>query len=321
MEPMIWLPTAIMFVGVAATVLLAAWAWDRWQRQRQWSRTADAVAVMVGKAGEESGPATVALLRESAGGALERNPRFRSVNSLLEQAAVSWGVSGFLTRAASFGVVFGLVLMLLTGSGLVLLPAVAAGASLPYLHLRRAKARRLARLEEQLPEAIDLLSRAIRAGHPFSAGLKMVAEEAAEPMAGEFREVFEQQKFGLGMHESLQGMARRVDLLDMRMFVTAVSIQREVGGNLAEILGQISFTIRERFKIQRQVGVYTAQGRMTGMMLSLLPVGLGVLLAILNPGYMSAMFNEPAGQAMLAVAVAMQLVGYGIIRRITSIEV
>ena len=239
----------------------------------------------------------------------------------MEQAAVSWGLPGFVVRAVAFGGIFVVLLLIFTGSILLALPAMGLGAAIPWLHLKRARARRLGRFEEQFPEAVDMLVRAVRAGHPFPAGLKMVVDETSDPIASEFRRIFEEQKFGLSMHESLQGLAARVDLLDVRIFATAVSIQREVGGSLAEILDQISVTIRERFKIQRQVAVYTAQGRMTGILLSLLPVGLGGLLTLINPAYMGTMFREPLGQAMLAGAALLQLIGYGLIRHITTIKV
>jgi tight adherence protein B len=322
MEPTTLIPASLLFLSVAATVVVAALVWDRWQQRRGWRRTVEAVAQVTGKRLKASGPAPASVLKDSApAGAFDRLPFTHALDGLMEQAAVSWGITGFFTRAVSLGGIFAALLLLLTGSMLVVLPALAAGGALPYLQLRRARARRMARFEEQFPEAVDLLARAIRAGHPFAAGLKMVAEETVDPVAGEFQRVFEEQKFGLSMHESLQGLARRVDLLDVQIFVTAVSIQREVGGNLAEILDQISFTVRERFKIQRQVGVYTAQGRMTGVLLALLPVGLGLLLAVINPGYMGPMFSEPVGQGMLAAATVMQLIGYALIRRITSIEV
>lgn len=322
MELTTLLPAGLLFLAVATLVIAAASLWDAWQRKRSWQKTAEAVSRITGTAQRADAPATASVLKANApDGMLDRSPRLRKLHDLMEQAAVTWGVAGFLYRAAGYGAILAILLLLFTGSGLLAAPALLIGAAAPYLQLRHARARRLARFEEQFPEAVDLLGRAIRAGHPFSAGLKMVADEMPEPLSYEFRRVFDEQKFGLSMSESLQGLARRIGLLDVQIFVTAVSIQREVGGNLAEILDQSSLTIRERFKIQRQVGVYTAQGRMTGILLALLPVGLGVLLLIINPSYMGPMFQVPAGQAMLAAAAVMQLIGYGLIRRITTIEV
>jgi tight adherence protein B len=137
----------------------------------------------------------------------------------------------------------------------------------------------------------------------------------------EFRTVFEEQKFGLPLEESLLGLADRIDLVDIRIFVTAILVQRDVGGNLAEILDKISYTIRERFMIQRQIRVYTAQGRMTGYLLAVLPIIMGVLIYMLNAEYMSILFTEPVGRFLIAGALVLQVIGFIVIRRIVDIEV
>jgi len=199
--------------------------------------------------------------------------------------------------------------------------AAGFGASLPYVYVKRRKAKRLEAFEEHFPEAIDLLGRAIRAGHAFSTGLQMVGEESPEPLAGEFRRVFEEQKFGLAIEDSLLALADRIDLVDMRIFVTALLIQREVGGNLAEILDKISYTIRERFTIQRQVRVYTAQGRFTGYLLAVLPIGVGFLIFLLNQEYMLILFQNPTGRLMVTAAALLQIIGFFVIRKIIHIEV
>jgi tight adherence protein B len=149
----------------------------------------------------------------------------------------------------------------------------------------------------------------------------MVGEESPEPLAGEFRRVFEEQKFGLAIEDSLLALADRIDLVDMRIFVTALLIQREVGGNLAEILDKISYTIRERFTIQRQVRVYTAQGRFTGYLLAVLPIGVGFLIFLLNQEYMMILFQNPTGKLMITLAVILQIIGFFVIRKIIHIEV
>jgi tight adherence protein B len=195
------------------------------------------------------------------------------------------------------------------------------GATLPYIYVRRRKTKRLEAFEEHFPEAIDLLGRAIRAGHAFSTGLQMVGEESPEPLAGEFRRVFEEQKFGLAIEDSLLALADRIGLVDMRIFVTALLVQREVGGNLAEILDKISYTIRERFTIQRQVRVYTAQGRFTGYLLAVLPIAVGFLIWVLNHEYMMILFREPTGRLMISLAALLQIVGFFVIRKIIHIEV
>jgi len=202
----------------------------------------------------------------------------------------------------------------------VLLAAAAAGA-LPYLYARRKRRRRLESFEEQLPEAIDLIGRAMRAGHPLSAGLKMASEESPEPLAGEFRRVFEEQRFGMPFEEAILGIADRVGLIDVRILVTAILVQREVGGNLAEVLDKIAYVIRQRFTIRRQLRVYTAQGRFSGIVLALLPVAVGSALFFINRDYMLTLFFDPIARYFLVLAVILQILGYFWIRKIVDIEI
>ena len=171
------------------------------------------------------------------------------------------------------------------------------GALLPYVHMRRKRSARLRAIEAQLPESIDLLGRAIRAGHPLSSGLKMVADEVQEPIAGEFRRAFEEQRFGLPFEDALLAMADRITLVDVRILVTAILIQREVGGNLAEVLDNLASVIRARFVIRRQLRTYTAQGRISGYVLAVLPIAVGTIIYLLNPGYMVVLFTDPHGTA------------------------
>ena len=200
------------------------------------------------------------------------------------------------------------------------LAGAVAGALLPYWYVSQQRKKRFKRFEEHFPEAIDLLGRAIRAGHAFSTGLGVVADESPEPVAGEFRQVYEEQKFGLPLADSLYALADRVSLLDVRIFVTAVLIQLESGGNLAEILDNLSHIIRERFRFRRQLRVHTAHGRMTGMVLGFAPIVAGLGMYALNPEYMRVLFEEPLGRMMLATAALLQLLGYFALRRIMDIE-
>jgi tight adherence protein B len=192
---------------------------------------------------------------------------------------------------------------------------------LPSMYVRRRRTKRFNAFEEFLPESIDLVGRALRAGHPLSAGFKMAADDGPEPVAGEFRRVFEEQRFGLPLQDSLLSMADRVNLVDVRILVTAILIQREVGGNLAEILDNLSSVVRARFTIRRQIRVFTAQGRMTGYLLSALPLIIFSILYTLNPEYMSILFTDPIGKILVAVAVSMQLLGFLWIRKIIKIEI
>jgi tight adherence protein B len=197
----------------------------------------------------------------------------------------------------------------------------ALGFSLPWVVLRIKRTRRMRAFEEAFPEALDLISRALKAGHAFATGLKMVADEMPEPIGPEFRKTFDEQNFGLPLKDALANLSARMPLLDVRFFVTAVLIQRETGGNLSEILENLSHVVRERFKILRQVRVYTAHGRLTGYVLLGLPAFLAIALAFINPEHMQLLFREHIGHMLLGVAAIMQIVGYFWIKQVVKIEV
>ncbi len=201
------------------------------------------------------------------------------------------------------------------------LVAAAAGAAAPTAWLVQRRSARLKRFEEQFPEALDLLSRAIRAGHAFQTAMGMVADELPPPVGPEFKKTFDRQNFGLPLREALNEMSERVDVLDVRFFVIAVLIQRETGGNLSEILDNLAAVVRERFKIRRQVRVHTAHGRFTGYVLLALPAALGAALTVINPDHMNLLFRERMGQMMLLGTIVMQAVGFFWIRRVIKIEV
>jgi tight adherence protein B len=202
------------------------------------------------------------------------------------------------------------------------LPAGAAvGFAIPFMVLNYKRGRRMRVFEEQFPEALDLIARALKAGHAFATGLKMVADEIHDPVGPEFRKTFDEQNFGLPLKDALQNLTERVPLLDVRFFATAVMIQRETGGNLSEILENLAHVVRERFKILRQVRVCTAHGRMTGYVLLALPAFLCVALAFINPDHMNLLFRERMGHMLLMAAVVMQTIGYLWIRQVVKIEV
>jgi len=194
-------------------------------------------------------------------------------------------------------------------------------ASSPFAVIAWLRSKRLRRFEEHLPEALDLLGRAVRAGHSFTTGLELIAQECAEPIAGEFRTTFEEQNLGLPLRDSLLNLTERVPLVDVRLLVTALLIQRDTGGNLAEILDELSRVIRERFRIYREVGVKTAQGKLTAVILIALPIIMLVAMGALNPGYIRVLFDDPTGQTMLIIAAAMQIFGSMILWKIVHIDV
>jgi tight adherence protein B len=247
--------------------------------------------------------------------------RMRGVQTAMEQADLPWSISTFIIATIGLAFAGGLAGLLFSNSMLVAMVTAVIGAGLPYMYVVRKRKRRMRKLEEQLPEAIDLMGRALRAGHPFSAGIKMVAEELPAPLGEEYRRAFEEQRFGLPVQDALLSLADRAPLLDVRIFVTAVLIQREVGGNLAEILDNISHTIRERFRIQREIRTRTAQGRMTGYLLAGLPIIMGILFYFLNREYIMTLFTDPLGVFFLGAALILQVIGFLWIRQVVDIDI
>ena len=196
-----------------------------------------------------------------------------------------------------------------------------AGASvLPILYVRSAAKRRIAQFEEKFPEAVDLIARALRAGHALPTALQMVAEEIADPIGGEFRKLFDQQNFGMSLPQALLAFADRVPLLDARFFVTAVMTQREMGGNLSEVLDRLSSVIRDRFKVKRHVRAVSAHGRITGVVLAILPPAVATVLFIISPAHMRLLTDDPMGVQMVITAIVLQIIGVFIIRRIVDVE-
>lgn len=191
----------------------------------------------------------------------------------------------------------------------------------PFSVVAFKRRRRLRKFEEHFPEALDLLGRAVRAGHAFTTGLEMIAKESSEPVAEEFRATFEEQNFGLPLKDALLNMTERVPMVDVRFFVTALLIQKETGGNLAEILDGLSRVIRDRFRIHREVKTRTAQGRLTAAILISLPPLMMLMLEIINPHYIHILVDDPAGPVVLSIAVGMQLIGSALLWKIIHFEV
>ena len=239
----------------------------------------------------------------------------------IEQSGVQVSISALLLIAALLGGLFGLIVAAAMRLAVGWIIGGAVGFAMPFVFLRVKRKRRLAAFEEAFPEALDLIARALKAGHAFATGLKMVADEMPEPIGPEFRKTFDEQNFGLPLKDSLANLTVRIPLLDVRFFSTAVLIQRETGGNLSEILENLAHVVRERFKILRQVRVYTAHGRLTGYVLLGLPVFLAVALMFVNPEHMELLFRERMGHMMLGATVVMQTVGYFWIKQVVKIEV
>lgn len=253
--------------------------------------------------------------------ALGGTARGSAMAQWLEQSGVRASISKILVLALIAAAVMSLVVATVTRARWGFGVGAALGFAAPFLVLKIKRRRRLNAFEEQFPEALDLIARALKAGHAFATGLKMAADEVGEPVGPEFRKTFDEQNFGLPLKDALDNLSVRVPLLDVRFFATAVMIQRETGGNLSEILENLGHVVRERFKILRQVRVYTAHGRLTGYVLLALPAFLSVALFFINPDHMNLLFRESLGRQMLTAAIVMQIIGYMWIKQVIKIEV
>jgi tight adherence protein B len=204
------------------------------------------------------------------------------------------------------------VVILLVGLGLFAIPNT-------YVDVKRRL--RVKRFLNHFPDALEMFARSLRAGHSFTGAIQLVGQEMPDPVGPEFRKVFDEQNLGIPLRQALIGMTDRVDTLDVKFFVTAILVQRETGGNLAEIIDKISYVIRERFRVQGQLKIFTAQARMSGFILALLPIGIAVMIGILNPEYLKPLWLERTGRIMIAVAVILQILGMLAIRKIIRIKI
>jgi tight adherence protein B len=252
---------------------------------------------------------------------LRRSSWVSELQKMLAQGGWEMRAGNFLGVSALAAVAAAVVAYILSRRVDVTWIAVLIGAVLPYAYASVRRNKRFEKFEELFPEAIDTLARAVRAGHAFTTALEMITAEVAEPVAGEFRQLFEEQKFGMPVRDALMNLTDRVPLVDVKFFVTAVMLQRETGGNLAEILDNLSYVIRERFKIQRQVRVYTAQGRLTMALLMGMPPIIVVVMLAINPDFIHPLFADPMGHMLLVAGICLQTVGYFVIRKIIRIRV
>lgn len=314
------------FVGVLSLVLGAYWFFvlrPETEAKRTLSRRlnparAAASLVQTSLLNEVTPNSTLPMLARALG---RCDSAVRPVERLIERSGYSVSL-GQIVLGSAFAALLGAVaawqlthqILLAAGAGFLL------GAS-PFMFLKHAASRRMARFEEQFPEAIDLIARALRAGHALTTGLGMVADEIEEPVRTEFRLLHDRQNYGMPLPDALRSLAVRVPLLDARFFATAVLTQRESGGNLSEVLDNLSKLIRERFKLKRQVRALSAHGRITGWVLAALPIVLAALLFVIAPAHIGVLFTDPLGIRMVVVAGALQIVGFIAMQRIVNIEI
>jgi tight adherence protein B len=313
----------LAFVVVSATVFAGLMLLDRRHARARTLRDRLADSQKPAEGGQDS-----ALVRDETMSRipifdtlLRRSERVSNLQKMLSQGEVNVRAGNFLAFCALSAILFAAILYVAGGSFVFGWAGLILGFFIPYAYASHLRAKRFQRFEERFPEAMDTLARAVRAGHAFTTALELIATEISEPVAGEFRQLYEEQKFGLPVREALLNLTDRVPLVDVKFFVTAVMLQRETGGNLAEILDNLSYMIRERFKILRQVRVHTAQGRMTMVLLMALPPAVVVMMLTLNPGFIRPLFTDPLGHALVVAGITLQTIGYFFIRRIIRIQV
>ena len=252
---------------------------------------------------------------------LQRTKLAAHLNNLLKQANSTWTVGQLLFSALAIWAVVGMLSAVYLRSKPMGLVIGLVAANAPYIFLVIKRKARLNRFESVLPDAIDLMARALRAGHAVTAAIEMVAREIPNPVGIEFRRVFEEQNFGLPLREALLNLATRVPVPDLQFLVTAMLVQKETGGNLAEVLDKTAAVIRERSRLLGQLRIYTAQGRMTGWILGLLPFIVFAMMNFLNRGYARIMLDDPTGRKAIWLGLGLMTVGAWMIRKIVDIKV
>jgi tight adherence protein B len=254
---------------------------------------------------------------------LERLRLKQSAEQWLETASLKWGAAGLTHRCVgAFLAAFAIVTVMTQNQQRWL--AVGAGAlsaSLPFIYVKRKANQRVRLFEEQFPDCLEFISRSMRAGHAFSVSLEMVYREFSDPLAAEFRRTFEEQNLGQPLEIVLRKLSQRVPSMDVQFFVSAVLLQKRTGGNLAELLDKLAQLIRERFKLRARIRAVSAQGLMSGRILSAIPAGVAAMMFLVNPQYARFFIDDPVGHRLLAAGLGLQLLGYLIIKKIVTFEV
>ena len=318
--------SAAVFTGVFLVValLLTAMGTGASQQMKQTLERLDTILLSTTKAGDE----VIDIRRQELlstipwlNRLLQRIDLFPRLRLLLYQADLNWTVGGLLLMSVFCWVVVGNLFYWRTHENIFSNLLGLAATMTPIFYVRYKRSLRFNSFEEKLPNALDMMVGALRAGHSLNSAIGTVAKEAGEPVGREFKKCFDEQNFGLELRTAMENLAGRVPIDDVRMMVTAILIQKESGGNLAEILEKAAHIIRDRFRLKRQIRVHTAQGRLTGWILAILPVVLGLLLYLVNPENMSLLWKRPIGVKMLYAATGMTITGALIIRKIVRVRV
>ncbi len=252
---------------------------------------------------------------------LETLPFMESLRRMLDQSGMNVRAYRLVLLSAVLGVAAFALTWGATRMIWLALAMMIAAAATPYFFVSRARTQRIARIEEQLPDAIDVIRRALRAGHPFNSAIKLVAEDMENPIAHEFEQTFSDINYGNDVRRAMLGLLSRVPSVTIMTLVTSVLVQKETGGNLADILSQIAGVVRGRFRFQRRVKTLSAEGRMSAWVLAMVPLGMFVLISIANPDYMPMLLNDETGRKIVAFAFVWGAIGIFFIRRIIRIEV
>ncbi len=320
--------TAFAVLLFAAVILMLEGAWLWWSGVHGSAARRIAKRLRLMAATGQGGIERVDILKRrtySSHAALDkllrRVARLAILDRLLMQAGVRWSVAQFLGASLCMVTVGLLLPPMLNMPFLPAAGVLAVAATLPWLLLMRIRGARLRKLEQQLPEAADFLGRALRAGHSFANVMQMVGEELPDPIASEFKFAYEEINYGVPMNEALHNLALRVPLTDLRYLVIAVLIQRESGGNLAEVFGNISRLIRARLKLLAQVRVMSAEGRMSAWILGLLPLGVMLLMTLSNPAYVRVLWTDPIGVRLMWYAFGVAMFGVLWMRKLIRIHI
>jgi tight adherence protein B len=312
----------VLFTFVLLSIALGLKFYE-WSRKREMS-------AMLRTAAAEPSPGRAQLLRNLTSRRppvevwLEHLSLLEKIKKLIQQAGVDWSPGGLILTMAGGGA--GALLLSHMLPAFFVYPGTSAAlalllAALPYMVLRRKRTRRLAAFEEQFPEALDFLARSMRAGHAFTISLRMASEDLPDPLGLEFRTLFNEQNLGAPLDTALANLAERIPLLDVRFFVSAVVLQKQTGGNLGEILTRLGYVIRQRFQLKGQVKAASAHGRITALVLTILPAATAILMLLAAPTYLQSMLDDPDGQKLIAGSIVGQIVGQLVIRKIIRIKV
>jgi tight adherence protein B len=252
---------------------------------------------------------------------LSKTPGARRLNDMLREANVSWSLGFFVLLTLVVAFTGFLFTSLVTRSQTIATIVAGVSVGLAFLYVRMKKVKRVGKFNKQLPEALDLIARALRAGHAFTSGMKLVADEFEDPLGPEFAEALDEINFGVSVPDALKGLARRIDSPELKYFVTSVVLQRETGGNLTEIIDGITRIIRERFKLQGKIRVLSAEGRFSAVVLTGLPFLTIVVLRVMNPDYLTVLWSEPEGRMLGGIALGMMLFGLIVMKKMINIKV